>query len=189
MMLASPALTHLLGELGQEELIQGFQVKTGADVLAHLLSIGRVIGYLRWASARRQWSLKFEGLNFRAFIRERDFSFDQMQLLEEVRRHQGGRTGLTPMAADLMAGIDELQDPEHDLWHVCCGHDLVELLSIGLRRVLGENKDADVQRERLEQQLRLAYEESYFMRTKLRAGIHAWEQRNPPFKILSPVTV
>ena len=89
-----------------------------------------------------------------------------------------------PSVAELESGIQDIRNPEHDAWHVCCGHDLVELLSIGLRRVLGKNNESDVRRERLEQQLRLAYEEGYFLRTRLYASIQAWEQRNPPFKVL-----
>jgi hypothetical protein len=185
MMLDSPALGHLLRELGEEGLISSFQSERQGEVVAHLLAVGKVIGYLRWVSARRQWSLKFEGLSFKAFVREKDFSFEPRGLLEEVRRHQGGRAGAVPSIEELDASIDLLKDPAHDAWHVCCGHDLVELLSIGLRRVLGRNTDADVRAERLEQQLRLAYEESYFLRTKLFASIQAWEQRNPPFKVLS----
>jgi hypothetical protein len=184
MMLASPALKHLLRELGAEELISSFQAEKGSELVSHLLSIGKVVGYLRWASARHQWKLKFEGLSFKAFVREKDFSFELRQLLEEVRKHQGGRAGPVPSVLDLEASIEEIKDPAHDAWHVCCGHDLVELLSIGLRRVLGKNNEGDVRVERLEQLLRLAYEEGYFSRTTLFVSIQAWERRNPPFKVL-----
>jgi hypothetical protein len=180
MMLASPALSHLLRNLGDEERIASFQAE---KVVPHLLSVGRMVGYLRWASARNKWSLKFEGLSFKAFVREKDFSFEPRLLFEEIRRHQGGR-GPAPLVSELEAGIEELMDPSHDVWHVCCGHDLVELLSVGLRRVLGKNNEGDVRGERLEQLLRLAYEEGYFMQTTLAVSILAWQQRNPPFKIL-----
>jgi hypothetical protein len=184
MMLASPALKHLLRELGQEELISSFEIEKGSDLVSHLLTIGKVVGYMRWASARRQWSLKFEGLSFKAFVREKDFSFEPRLLFEEVRKHQGGRAGPVPSVSDLEASIDESKNPAHDAWHVCCGHDLVELLSIGLRRVLGKNNEGDVRVDRLEQHLRFAYEESYFLRTTLFVSIQAWERRNPPFKVL-----
>jgi hypothetical protein len=88
MMLASPALSHLLRNLGDEERIASFQAE---KVVPHLLSVGRMVGYLRWASARNKWSLKFEGLSFKAFVREKDFSFEPRLLFEEIRRHQGGR--------------------------------------------------------------------------------------------------
>ena len=185
MMLASPALEHVLRELGEETLLEAFQKERGANARDHLLSMGKVIGYLRWASARHQWSLRFEGLNFKAFLREKDFIIDRRLLFEESRRHQGGeRAGPVPSVEEMEARVNELNQPEHDVWHVCCGHDLVEILSIGLRRVLGKKNEADVRKERLEQQLRLAYEERYFLRTTLHVSIRAWEQKNLPFRIL-----
>jgi hypothetical protein len=186
MLLASPALDHLLREMGEEERVASFQNEQGRVVVDYLLSIGQTIGYLRWASARHQWSLKFEGLSFKAFVREKDFGFERRSLLEEVRRHQGGRTEPIPSVAEMEASIEALSAPAHSAWYVCCGHDLVDLLSIGLRRVLGKNNEADVRKERLEQQLRLAYEQSYFLRTTLHERIITWEQRNPPFRVLPP---
>jgi hypothetical protein len=189
MMLSSPALEHVLRELGNEAQWSAFQKQQGMTPVEYLLSVGRVMGYLRWASARHRWSLRFEGLDFKTFIREKDFSFERRLLFEEARRHQGGeRRAPVPSIEEMEAHIQKLSSPEHDIWHVCCGHDLVEVLSIGLRKVLGKNNEADVRRERLEQQLRLAYEERYFMRTALSESIRAWEQRSPPFRVL-PVVI
>ena len=185
MMFASPALEHVLRELGDEAQLASFQKDRGTSAVDHLLFVGKVIGYLRWASARRQWSLRFEGLNFKAFLREKDFSFDRRLLFEEARRHRGGeRAEPVPSIEEMEVSVEELDNPAHDVWHVCCGHDLVEILSIGLRKVLGRNNEAEVRRERLEQQLRLAFEERYFLRTTLYVSIRVWEQRNPPFRVL-----
>lgn len=186
MMLASPALDHLIREMGDEEQLGRF--KGMGTVADHLLAIGREIGYLRWASARNQWSLKFEELDFGKFVREKDFSFDVNSLIEALRRHQGGRASVVPSAAEMRASMDALREPSHDAWHVCCGHDLVELLSLGLRKVLGQHTEANVRRERLEQQLRLAYEADYFHRTVLYVRIRDWEGRNPPFRVLPPAS-
>lgn len=187
MMLSSPALEHLLRELGDEKQVDSFKARAG-PVVDHLLTIGRTIGYLRWASARNQWSLKFEDLEFSEFVREKDFSFDEGRLLDAVRSHQGGRAVPLPSMAELQAQVEALKSPSHAPWHVCCGHDLVELLSIGLRKVLGQHNDASVDRELLERQLRLAYEEGYFRRTVLYVRIQEWEERNSPFRVLRPAS-
>lgn len=187
MVLASPALDHLLREMGDEEQLGSFKKERGT-VADQLLSMGRELGYLRWASARNQWSLKFEELDFGKFVREKDFRFELDSLFEALRRHQGGRTSPVPSAADMRAGMDALREPAHDPWHVCCGHDLVELLSLGLRKVLGHHTDANVRRERLEQLLRLAYEAGYFQRTVLYVRIREWEGKNHPFKVLPPAS-
>jgi hypothetical protein len=184
MMLASPAFEHLLRELGDQELRGSFEKQRGT-VVEQLLTMGREIGYLRWASARNEWSLKFEGLDFGKFIREKSFSFELRSLFEALRNHQGGqRVGPVPSVDEMQVGVDALRSSTHDLWHVCCGHDLVELLSIGLRKVLGQHNDASVDRKLLERQLRLAYEEGYFRRTVLYVRIREWEERNYPFRVL-----
>lgn len=53
MMLASPALEHLLRELVDEKQVDSFKERVGS-VVDHLLSSGKATGYLRWASARNQ---------------------------------------------------------------------------------------------------------------------------------------
>ncbi|GAB1539708.1 hypothetical protein NUACC21_23750 [Scytonema sp. NUACC21] len=72
----------------------------------------------------------------------------------------------------------------HDPWQVCCGHDLVELLSLGLRKAIGSNKSVDIEPNSLERNLRLAYEEVYFCRTNLYLDICAWESNNQPLRVL-----
>ncbi len=184
MMLDSPALSHLLRELGDDVRLAEFGRERATTLTEYLLSAGKWIGYLRWASARNKWSLDFEELDFSRFVRERDLGFDLHLFLVEIRNHQGGRTTPLPSEGEMQSAITALASPLHDLWHVCCGHDLVNLLSIGFRRVLGKNNEALVRRDRLEQQLRLAYEERYFKETRIYQAIFAWEVRNRPFKIL-----
>ena len=59
----------------------------------------------------------------------------------------------------------------------------MQVLYIGLRRVLGRNNSADVKPERLETLLRLGYERAYFEATRLFAAFSEWERRNAPFVI------
>ncbi len=72
----------------------------------------------------------------------------------------------------------------YDPWQVCCGHDLVEILSVGLRKAIGSHKAADIEANSLERCLRLAYEEVYFSQTRLYVEIRLWESHNQPFKVL-----
>ena len=51
-----------------------------------------------------------------------------------------------------------MADPAHQPLDVCCGHDLVEILSFGLRETLGpaSTRALDVNPERVGQALRMA---------------------------------
>ena len=68
--------------------------------------------------------------------------------------------------------------------HLGNGHDMVAVLSIGLRSALGSQKQNDVPPEILERSLRLAYEDGHFRSSELCEAILDWERRNPPFKVL-----
>jgi hypothetical protein len=78
-----------------------------------------------------------------------------------------------------------VRDDTHDPWHVCCGHDLVWILSVGLRKTIGTWDTKDVRPDSLERSFRLAFERSYFYRTQLYVSIQQWEEANTPFVILA----
>ena len=75
----------------------------------------------------------------------------------------------------LEADLDELQNEAHDIWHICCGHDLVSVLSIGLRSVFGTYEAKQVESIFIGRILRVSYEHSHFQN---------WEKINHPFKVL-----
>jgi hypothetical protein len=181
MLIASPALEHVLRELGKEESIVQFERERGIAVRAHLAALARPIGYLRWLSSRNAWSLRFEALQFERFVRDKTLVLDELALLETLRNPAGHAI---PESKQVQAALSALIEPAHDVWHVCCGHDLVVLLSLGLRKLWGSNADAEVKPERLERELRLAYESAYFLATNLYAAIRVWESRNAPFRVL-----
>jgi hypothetical protein len=59
---------------------------------------------------------------------------------------------------ELELAILEMEGLKHDPWQLCNGHDLVGVLSIGLRRALGSQSAAVVGVEDMERALRLAYD-------------------------------
>lgn len=184
MILASPALEHVLHELGVTDQVRAFEAARGCTVVEHLHRVGKVIGHLRWASCRLKWALRFDGLDFTKFLSERSLEIDASELLEAVRGQQGGR-GTSPPTREIMSqAMGELAAMNADPWHVCRGHDLVEVLAIGLRRVLGERNDADVRPDRLELMLRLAFDKEYFLATKLFKAMLAWQVANAPFRLV-----
>lgn len=84
----------------------------------------------------------------------------------------------------LQRDIAEIRSDEHDAWYVCCGHDLTNIFSWGLRVRLGTHDQHEVTPMLLESSLRLAYEYVHFKKTRLYAALKAWEDTNQPFVIL-----
>lgn len=183
MLLASPALAHLLKELGTESDIAAFETTKNSTVLDHLHRAAQVIGHLRWASSREKWALRFEGIDFSRFVDVSTLELDQDALLATIRGQQGNRISSPPTAVLMSDAILKLALLESDRWHVSRGHDLVEILAIGLQRALGGRNAAEVKPDRLELMLRLAYEKPYFVGTNLFRAMRAWETSNHPFRI------
>lgn len=192
MMLKSPALEKLLDEWVSEEKAKDFVKKRGKDIRTTLLEMGELLGYLRWVSLRDNYRLSFQKLDFKKLVILKSFVFVSCEkMIKVVKNNTIAKS--TPEERHkkysidekiIEASIRELKSETHDRWHVCCGHDLLCILSIGLRRVLGNYNAKEVDPEVLERELRLAYESSYFVKTDLYKSIEAWELANQPFNVL-----
>lgn len=178
MLINSPALNKIVREFGSEDKIAKF----GMDVRTVLVEAGRSIGYLRWISQRDRLELTFNGIKYSKFIKEQSLQLDELELIKEVK-NKSQMLSLDNKA--ILQRITEHKSDSHDCWQVCCGHDLVEILSLGLRKAIGTMKPSEIEPDNLERSLRLAYEEVYFRQTQLYANIRQWESENVPFYAFS----
>lgn len=175
MLIDSPALDKVIAEFGSEEKI----AKLKLDVRRSLVEAGIFIGYLRWVSQCDGLNLKFSDLKFSKFINEQTFQMNELDLIQEVKNKS---QSLSLKTEDLHRRIADEKNKDFNPWQVCCGHDLVEILALGLRKAIGTmNVDVDS----LERSLRLAYEEVYFRKTQLWLNIRQWESNNQPFQVLA----
>ena len=176
MLLKSPALDKVLAEFGSEE-----KINRHPDILSLLCAAGRPLGYLRLVSLREDLSLRFEELPMNRFLAEPALTVDRARLIRTIKDHS-----VKPQLrdSDIEAMIGDVETDTHDPWHVCNGHDLVGILSLGLRSSLGTNNPAQVRPEILERSLRLAYEASHFAETNLYTSITQWERANSPYRVL-----
>ncbi|MCC3407212.1 MAG: DUF4435 domain-containing protein [Microcoleus sp. PH2017_10_PVI_O_A] len=178
MLLKSPALEKVLSEHGSEQKINNF----GKDIRQTLLESAKVIGYLRWVSLKFNYALKFEGLAFSKFVDDKTLELNESKLLQTVKNNSQ-KLGLDE--AEIIAKMDSLKTNAQDMWYVCCGHDMICILSIALCKALGTCNSKQVEPDVLEKDLRLAYESSHFQLTQLYTAIQDWEKTNQPFQVLS----
>jgi len=177
MLLNSPALDKVIAEFGSQEKIAKFN----RDVRTALLEAGMSVGYLLWVSQGDGLNLTFDGITFSKFVDEQTLQIDELKLIREVKNKS---QALSFKNEDLQQRLMNKKSNSHDRWQVCCGHHLVEILSLGLRKAIGSNKAADVEPHSLERNLRLAYEEVYFRKTGLYSDLRTWESNNQPFQVL-----
>ncbi len=180
LILQSPAFEKVLAEFGSENKLAAFASSQRDDIRSALLKVGSHPGYLRWHSLRQQLNLKFESLTFSKFVDNSTLAIDAAKLVKTVKDHSNAHH---LNETEIREQVRQLQDENHDLWQVCCGHDLVEILSVGLRKTLCSNDTKQVEPEIISRALRLAYEFVHFCATQLYAAIQGWEQLNQPFQV------
>lgn len=182
LLLKSPALEKVLNEFALEDKLGLFTKQLRKDIRKILLESGAPIGYLRWFSLRENLSLKFKDLAFVEFINQSTLETNISKLIKTVKSNS---KMWELNEREIQKKMEELRDDTHDLWYVCCGHDLIYILVIGLRKIFGIQKSKDIKTEILEKSLRLAYERSYFYTTQLYKSIRQWEKTNTHFQILA----
>ena len=169
----STALEAVLAEYGSDEKIGRFGQSAG--VRNALLERGLVFGRLRWAAQRFETNLRLPAT--RAFVDEKSWSVDEDGLIESVVAMNEGVEAnvLRRQIADL---------PPADPWHIVHGHDLVEILRVGLLNVLG-NLRASIGVKEIARGLRLAMPISDLQSTQLWQDMQRWERLNEPYLVLA----
>ena len=175
----SMALDKVVAEFGSEDKITKFE--KSKKVRESLIEGGVIIGYLRWVSQIENLDLTFGTMEFNKFIDDKTLQINQTNLIREV---QNKSQAFNIRNEEIEKLLENKYSCELDLWQIGCGHDLVKILSIALRKTIGSNTSKAVDSEVLERSLRLAYEEIYFSKTKLYQNIVGWEKCNQPFKVL-----
>ncbi|MFZ4699692.1 MAG: DUF4435 domain-containing protein [Candidatus Methylumidiphilus sp.] len=177
LLLQSPALERgVLAELGNSMKIERFQQQSGLTVRDRLLENGLFFGRLRWLSKRMGWQLKFEALKPERFM-DREAWLVNVENLNKVAATQLTRTN-TEEISDLLETL-----PNADPWLVCQGHDLLEILRLGLQKVLGEMKTSQG-KSHIAALLRAAFHDTHLAATRLYQNIRVWERANAPYQVL-----
>ena len=177
MLVRSPALDRTLTELGSQPKLETFE----EYVLDALLDRALPVGYLRLHSMREKLDLRFRGLNYSAWTNRSTFIADTTQLIRTVKNHSQRQDLSSSVLAN---AIEELHCSKYDPYEICNGTDVIELLSIGLQRILGNNSAKEVGGELLKRYLRLAFSEQHFCSSNLRRDIEKWQSRKPGFQVL-----
>ena len=178
MILSSRALEQILAEFGDQTKINAFP-----PIRECLLNCAVPIGALRWISSpyKDRLNLKFDGLVFGNFIDRKNLTINLDILISEIKVNSNN-TGLND--AIIKKNLASILTTGHDRWQLCCGHDLVEILFIGLAGNLSNQKFRGVSIQAFNAILRLTYDYAHFRTTQLYQSITAWQGVNPQYKCL-----
>lgn len=185
--ISSAAFERVTAEYGSANKIKRFlQANESSDLRTVVLERCRPLGMLRYLSSTSDppLNLKFEGLKIKNLADSTSLRIDISRLINTVVSNTG-RVGLDPR--ELLGRLKAAMETEpHEALQLCCGHDVLELLGIGFRRVLGSQSEASLtSREHMEVVFRLSFEWRDFERTALFHRIRLWEEQHTPFIVLA----
>ena len=169
----SSALDKVLAEHGDAAKIQRFE-RAGIDVRTALLERALAFGRLRWA-ARARPAIALRGMAAPRFVDENTWTVDGERLIRETVSDADARAAIKMRLAQL---------PDADPWYVAHGHDMVEILRTGIRRVLGD-LPAHTKAKDIAALLRAGMSPEALRKTGLGAGVYSWQAANRPYSVLA----
>lgn len=171
----SSALDTVLAEFGSPEKIQRFERQEGVDVRTSLLNRAEIFGRLRWAVQSLGLSIDSRVIRVPRFVHYRSWTVNRDELIRTVQDEiSDGNT--------LSVQIDSLSLSRPDPWYVVQGPDLIELLRIGLKHVLGDLPNTTGYEE-IARLLRAAISTEELKTTKFGVDIRRWEVRNSLYAV------
>ena len=170
----SSALEAVLAEFGKERSIREFTEKEAKGVREALLARSAVFGRLRYV-----WRRWYSGearleLPVARFVNEDTWEVDEGGIM--------GVVALRGVEDDVRRRVDELG--RVDLWKIVNGHDVVQVLRIGLRGVLGDGRKQSGAAQ-IGAVLRSALPRVELLETEMWRSIVGWETRNPRYRVLA----
>lgn len=177
MLFSSTAFDRVLLEFGSPAKISQYS----SDVRGKIVSRSLAIGCFRLHSAQARLGLRFNGLDYSRWIDRPSFNWTVAKLVSAVK-NLSQRHDLNSVT--LETSIRRLMNCGYDSYEICQGWDLLAVLSIGLRGVLGTCSASEVSVSVLGRSLRLAYSEQEFATSRVMKSCRRWETDSGGYRIL-----
>jgi len=162
-MIESDALKAIIDEFSISECHTPLSQNLKNDIY----NIALEIGYIRWYSERENGLFNFKQIPFNSLISYNSCSitFDHEKLIELLLNQ------LDNYEFNLQEEIILLKNISTDKLQICNGHDLTILISNYFTR-------GNINQNKIEEALRLAYHFQYFKDTNLFQNLKTWEESN-----------
>lgn len=164
----TPALDTVLAEFGERSKIEAFKVNAG-DIRTALLERALAFGQLRWAARACGLNIDEKEIRVPRFLDEETWTVDRGGLVHTAA------AGLEPGLEDCVGRL-----PANQPWRLVTGHDVLDVLRIGLKGVLGNLRPRVGVRE-IARVLRAA---GQLEGTTVLEEIRSWEGANRPYRVL-----
>lgn len=184
MMIYSKSFSHFITEVASatkmESFLRSHDVKDIRDIL---LDNALPIGLLRKYSYNNDLKLCFNKIKFASFINRETMKIEINKMVEVVLSlTRNPALNLSEIIRQVNIMLNSRSD---DPYQVCCGHDVIEILGIGLRKCIGSKSKEASSIEMLESGLRMSYDSACFQKTKLYFETKKWSLNNSPYQVFA----
>ena len=182
MIFKSPALERVLEVHYSEAKFKGFQSKQNIDFRDLILNLAKPIGYLKWANKKYNLGLVFKPKNpegrqikYSKIYDEKKLTFNgENVLIKTIIDYSNNKgTEVKPLQEIEEAYRTQINEVA-DLFQLCNGHDITNLISLALRKAIG-NKNLDY--KAIECDLILSFDTSEFDKTEIFMSMKEWEKQ------------
>jgi hypothetical protein len=169
-MIWSGALDHVLTEFGDHDKMTSFVNRYGSIRDAVAASC-YPLGLLMYVSDVNDHGLSFKDLDHTMFVDKKGLRPDVKAMIDTVIDNSPNSvTDARTLTTQLNREFTEEREP----WDVCRGHDMLSVLSMGLRDVFGTYNCRYIRASELAGALRLAYDRETFRATRLFSDSETW---------------
>lgn len=187
MIFDSTALDKVVAEYCSKNKVE----KIG-DLRNYFIDRATTIGLLRLTSHRKRFNLVFESIDYKKFTDRDTLDIDVDLLVRHINQLTSNLMRKKNIISrnipdmELIKYMEEQKEltKYHDKLKTCCGHDIIGIFAIGLRKLIGTVSSAVSDYENIGKLFRLAYGSVEFKATYLARSIVEWEINNKPFVIL-----
>jgi hypothetical protein len=152
---------------------------TSDSLRNRLMNVAAPLGYMRLISHRMKLALKFSSLTLSHFIDEDTLEVNHAAMIKAVKdKSQRPDLDHDKLVTELTSAMSGL----HDLRLICRGHDVTEILSIALRKMLARKR---VSAKEIEATLRSAFRQAEFGASRLYPELVSWELRNVGYRLFA----
>ncbi len=156
-------------------------IKFTDDLRERALAIAMEYGYFRLIDARyRNFGLSFRSVSFERVIDIKSSVLNQDQVAELLTE----RAGISK--SRLLEALTLLRDEIPPQKALCRGKDVLAIVAhlISVDHEISEKAKLQTKSGEMSRAMRMSYEFSYFIQTKLYERIRVWEDINRPFRII-----
>lgn len=172
-LLQSSAFHKVVAEFGDPAKVRAFEA-LGTPLREALLQRALPLGRMRWLAMNHGACCDELEIRLPRFLNVDTWRFDEDLMLDIA-----GRCGALPSRPSLDDAY--AQHCCSDPWRVCRGHDLLQILAAGFKKVLGNENPGE---KAIAKVLRSGIETPELTALQLYRDLQSWESRNPPLRVV-----